>query len=121
MREPIHYSAASFAYARALLELAEERKQSLQAIGQELSDVGEIVKKNEAIRLYFADPAIGAEERGRVIERAFKGKASPLVYDFLRLLNQKGRLNMLGEIVNAYGELLDEKLGKVEVDLIVAH
>ncbi|HEY7090989.1 MAG TPA: ATP synthase F1 subunit delta [Tepidisphaeraceae bacterium] len=120
MREPTHYSAASQTYARALLELAEERKLSLQATGQELSDVRAIVQKDQAVRLYFADPAVGTEERSRVIERAFKGKVSPLVFDFLRLLNQKGRMNLLGEITDAYGELLDEKLGKVEVDLIVA-
>jgi F-type H+-transporting ATPase subunit delta len=36
------------------------------------------------------------------------------------VLNEKNRLSMLTQIADAFDALLDEKLGKVEVDLFVA-
>jgi F-type H+-transporting ATPase subunit delta len=120
MHQPTHYSPTALSYARAVLELAEERKTPLDAIRQEINAVADIVSGDSAIGQYLTDPAIGVEARSQVIARAFSGKVSPLVYDFLRLLNVKSRLAILGEIVEAYGELVDEKLGKVEVDLMVA-
>jgi F-type H+-transporting ATPase subunit delta len=119
MKEPTHYSQAAVSYARALLELADEQKQ-IEPIGQELSSLRELVETDETFRLYLADPSIGGIERWAVLKRVFDGKLSPLVLHFLGVLNDKGRLGLLAEIANAYDDLLDEKLGKVEVDLIVA-
>jgi F-type H+-transporting ATPase subunit delta len=116
-----HHSPLSGSYAQALMELAEERKLAPEAVAAELDAVRELVDHDEGIRLYFANPAVGVEERGQVIRRALGGKVSPLVLDFMLLLNQKGRLRLLTQIADAYGELLDQRLGKVEVDLIVAH
>jgi F-type H+-transporting ATPase subunit delta len=121
VREPTHYSRAAVSYAQALLELSEEQKLSLESIGQELSSLRELVDTNETFRLYLADPAMGIDERWRVLKRVFDGKLSPMVLHFLGVLNDKGRLSLLREIGNAYDDLLDAKLGKVEVDLIVAH
>jgi F-type H+-transporting ATPase subunit delta len=120
MKEPTHYSQAAVSYARALLELAEEQKK-LEPVGQELAGLRELVETNETFRLYLADPAIGTIERWAVLKRVFEGRVSPLALHFLGVLNDKGRLSRLPEIANAYDDLLDEKLGKVEVDLIVSH
>jgi F-type H+-transporting ATPase subunit delta len=43
------------------------------------------------------------------------------VLDFLLLLNSKRRLAIFQEIAAAYDDLLEDQLGKVEVDVIVAH
>jgi F-type H+-transporting ATPase subunit delta len=119
MHERTHYSPVAQSYARALLELADEQN-SAEQIGRELNDLRDVVEADEAFRLYLADPSISAEQRGGVLDRALKGKIAPLLYDFLRVLNHKGRLRLLTQIAGAYQELLDQKLGKVEVDLIVA-
>jgi len=39
----------------------------------------------------------------------------------LGVLNQHGRLGSLSQMIDAYQELLDEVLGKVEVDVTTAH
>src|SRR5262249_54365031 len=120
MTEPTHYSQAAFSYARAVMELAEEQKLSLESIGEDLAGLCDLVQKNETFRLYLADPAIGVQERWQVLKRVFSGKLSPVVLHVLGVLNEKGRLPLLREVTNAYDELLDQKLGKVEVDLIAA-
>jgi F-type H+-transporting ATPase subunit delta len=115
-----HTSPYAHAYAQSLLELANEQKQAPQ-IGEELGQLRQIVDENRTFRLFLADPAIGVWERGEVLKRVFgEGKVSPLLYNFLRVLNAHGRLRGLGEIIDAYDDLLDAQLGKIEVDVTVA-
>src|SRR5437764_1225238 len=111
------YSQLAHTYARSLLELAGDEA---EAIGQELTNLGEILQGTPSFGLYLADPGIGHTERGEMLARLFKGRASTLLFNFLGVLNNHGRLNKLTEIIGAYEELLEEKLGKVEVDLTVA-
>jgi F-type H+-transporting ATPase subunit delta len=111
------FSPVSLNYAQSLLELAGDKAEE---IGQELADLRRIVEDNNAFRLYLADPGIGQIERGEALNKIFGGRVSQLVLNFLRVLNHHRRLNIFIEIVGAYDELLDEKLGKVEVDLTVA-
>jgi F-type H+-transporting ATPase subunit delta len=120
MAQVVHYPQAAFNYANALMELAEEHHTDLAALGQELKDLRKIVDDNEAFRLYLGDPAIGVFERAAALQRIFQGKVMPLVSDLMRLLNERGRLRLLVDVAGAYDELLEEKLGKVEVDVTVA-
>jgi F-type H+-transporting ATPase subunit delta len=121
MIEPIHYSRAAVSYAKALIELADEQKLQHEAIGQELAALRDMVAKDETFRLYLADPSIATESRWALLKRALSGRVSPLVLHLLGVLNEKGRLALLREVSLAYEALLDEKLGKVQVEVIVAH
>jgi F-type H+-transporting ATPase subunit delta len=118
MKEVTHFSPTSEAYAQSLLELAGNDAVSA---GQDLDQIREIVKTNNSFRLYLADPAISEVERGETLKRIFAGKISQLLMNFIGVLNMKGRLSLLVEIADAYDHLLDEKLGKIEVDMIVSH
>jgi F-type H+-transporting ATPase subunit delta len=115
-----HKSAFAVAYASSLLELANEKQQA-EPIGQELREIRQIVAENRTFALFLADPGISETERGNVIGRVFGGgRVSPLMQNFLGVLNRKGRLGALVEIADAYDDLLDEQLGKIEVDVTVA-
>jgi F-type H+-transporting ATPase subunit delta len=112
-------SSIAVAYAASLLELANERKQA-EPIGQELSALRQIVAENPTFGLFLSDPGISTAERGEAVSRIFGGKVSPLMSNFLGVLNQKGRIGQLMQIADAYEDLLDEQLGKIEVDVTVA-
>jgi F-type H+-transporting ATPase subunit delta len=115
-----HLSPLATAYAQALLELANETK-SAGAVGEELTGLGEVMTNVPLLSNVLADPSIGHEERGRLLEATFKGRVSQLLYNFLGVLNVKGRLKELSQIIDAYDFLLDQQEGKVEVDIITAH
>jgi F-type H+-transporting ATPase subunit delta len=115
-----HHTPTVLAYATSLLELAEEQNLS-GPIGEELNQIGEILEQNPTFGLYLADPAIGHEERARMLGSIFGGKLNPLLWNFIGVANLKGRLNLLGQIITAYDDLLDEKYGKIEVDVTTAH
>ena len=106
-------------YARSLLELANER-QLADGVGSEMGALRDVMEQNPALVAYLSDPGIAASERTATIGRIFKG-ASELVRNFLGVLNEKGRLRLLPSITEAFGNLLDEQKGKVEVDVTVAH
>jgi F-type H+-transporting ATPase subunit delta len=69
----------------------------------------------------FENPTIAAERRKAV----FKGIADSLSYEahvrnFLNLLIERNRLDLLSDIVTAYQKLLDEKLGIVRAHVTSA-
>ena len=121
MAHTTHFSPTAFNYARSLLELANEGGKQAEAIAEELRDLRQIVDANPNFALYLADPAISQAERGDTIKKIFGGRVSKLVEDFLGVLNEKNRLNLITEIVGAYLHLLEDQLSKVEVDVTVAH
>jgi len=117
---PTQYSHVATAYARSLLELATEQQQA-EPIGTEMEQLKQIVDENPGFREILANPTIGVQEREQLLERIFRNQVSPLVFNTLGVMNQHGRLGLLDQMAGAYGDLLDEQLGKVEVDLTVAH
>ncbi len=115
-----HHTPTVLAYATSLLELADEQ-QLAQPIGEELDQLAEILEQNPTFALFLADPCISQEERHRVLSETFSGKINPLLWNFLGVLNLKNRLGLLGQMIAAYSDLLDEKYGKIEVDVTTAH
>ena len=114
-----HHTPTTLAYAQSLLDLAGEQNEA-EAIGEELGQIAEIVEQNPTFAAYLADPGIGHDERARTLQQTFAGKVSPLMWNFMGVLNLKRRLKEIPAIAAAYDDLLDEKLGKIEVDVTVA-
>jgi len=120
MAQTMKQSGASVQYARAMLDLANEKKQA-EAIGQEMAELGNVIEGNKSLASFLSDPGISAADRTDLLNKVFKGRVSPLVMNLMGVLNSKGRLGLLHAVTDAYQDLLDEQLGKVEVDVTVAH
>jgi F-type H+-transporting ATPase subunit delta len=120
MPQDSHQTPTAIAYADALLQLASEANVADQ-IGQELSDIRQIIADNDELAQLLADPVISAEEKGKFLHRVFDGQASKLMLNFLGLVNEKGRLSLLSAIAASYQDLLDDRQGIVEVDVTVAN
>jgi F-type H+-transporting ATPase subunit delta len=106
-------------YAKPLLQLATERNVAAQ-VGEELEQIAELVRQNKTFGLYLGDPGIGHDERNKTLHRVFDGKVSPLLTNFLGVLNHRDKLRYIGVIAKAYAELLEEQLGNIEVDVTTA-
>jgi F-type H+-transporting ATPase subunit delta len=119
MAQTTSSSPLATAYATSLLELALERNIA-EPVGQELRDIRQVIQETPQFRAVLTNPGISEQERAELIKRVFDGRVNPLLLNFLKVLNNKGRLASLAHIAEAYDDLLDEKLGKVEVDVTVA-
>jgi F-type H+-transporting ATPase subunit delta len=115
-----HHTPTVLSYAHSLLELADEKNQAAP-IGEELTQLREVLDQNPTFVLFLADPGISQDARAKVLTDTFRGKVSPLMWNFLGVLNLKNRLPLLRQIIAAYDDLLDEKFGKIEVDVTTAH
>lgn len=112
-------SPTAVAYAKSLLELANESK-SAEAVAQELDVLRQLIAENPTFRVYLDDPAIGIIERQQMLSKIFGKHLSKLVLNFLGVVNEHGRLRILQQIIDAHEDLLGEQLGKVDVDVFVA-
>ena len=106
-------------YARALLELANERQQAVP-VAEEMRGIREVVDSSPTLAAFLRDPGISETERDEMLQRIFANRVSPLVFNTMRVLNSKGRLGLLAQVAEQYQDLLDEQTGKIEVDVTVA-
>lgn len=105
--------AAAKPYARALHDLARDRGQ-VDAVGDELARVADVIAGDPEVRDFFSRPWIPATaKRAVAVELAGRLGLSPLVRDFLALVARQGRGDHLEAIAAVYRDLVDEDLGRV--------
>ena len=106
------YSAALYQSALPL-GLAD----SVQA---ELQEIASLLVKNPKLETLFASPVITREEKTGLLKQIFEGKCSPLVMNFIFVLNEHDRLGLLGATVHAYQTLNEMRKNQLQVQVITS-
>ena len=101
------------------MELAEEQKQ-LDRIVQDMELLQQIATGSKDFVLFLKSPMVKKEKKKAVIRELFQSKLSPLSLDFLMLLCEKGREDILRQMITQFFILRDEKLGIVAVNVKAA-
>ena len=105
-------------YAGALFEAAEERGE----LEEVLSDLGEFVAalhESEELRLFFYGGQIPERQKRRAIDGLTEGMKTSTT-NFLKVLVDKGREEILEEVLDRYEQLVKEHLGRIEVGVTTA-
>lgn len=104
-------------YAEALLNAAEKQGQA-DAVLEELDSlVSDIFPANPGFAVLLSSAAMGRKARAEVLEQVFSSRASELFYNFLQVLNDHERLDLLRAVLQAYRELHDQRAGRVRVQV----
>ncbi len=120
MAQNNQHSQTAVAYAKSLLELANESNQA-EAINADLEALREATESDASFAQFFRNPSISDADRLAVLTKSLSGVGgSQLLTNFLGVLGQHGRLGILADVAGAYDDLLGEQLGKIEVDVTVA-
>jgi F-type H+-transporting ATPase subunit delta len=107
-------------YARAFFEIATEGKQ-IEKYYSELNQFALIISQNKDLGNFLANPVFDQEsKKGVVVNIIGKLKLSVMTVNFLKLLVDKKRIDVLSDIVFFYRQLMDESLKKVRVNLKTA-
>lgn len=107
-------------YARALIELADEKKKTAQ-VEKDLASFAELWDASEELRDVFSNPAFGMEERKGVLDAiAKKASIDPLLLNTLRIMSDRGRLWALPDVATAFQEMAEEREGRVRVEVTTA-
>lgn len=109
-------------YAKSLYELADEAggQQAVESTLGELEDILELARSDAQFSEFLSSRVLKQKDRTTSIDAIFGGKVSDLTVRFLKVLNEKNRLSHLIPIVEALDEMVQVKLGRVEVDLYTA-
>lgn len=108
-------------YAKALLGAAEKAGQADQVVDELESLVADVLEKQPKIDAIFSSARLSHEERLPILEKAFRGKLSPTLMTFLKVVSKHGRLGALRAIARAARKQLNTARGRVEVLVETAH
>jgi len=100
-------------YAEAIYRLAEETGGQDAVLG-ELESVTEYLRSDDAAAAFFSSPLVDAKTRARVLEKAFRGRASELLSNALQVVQRKGRLDLVPAIASAFRARHDERRNIVD-------
>jgi len=117
--------AVAQVYAQSLFDLASDEGTSggqarIESTLAELEDVLELARADARFGEFLASRIVSGKDRDAALVRILEGRASPLTLNFLRLLNQKGRLAIITGVVAAYDRLVQNAFGRIEVDVYSA-
>jgi len=109
-------------YAKSLYQLADEHggQTAVENTLGELEDILEISRSDPQFSEFLSSRVLKQKDRTKSLESIFAGKVSDLTLRFLMVLNEKHRLSHLIPIVEALDVMVQQKLGRVEVDLYTA-
>lgn len=99
-------------YARALFDAAGDSLESAHA------DLGALVaslESNPEAVAFFANPTVRREEKIAVVEKLLDAaRPHPMVANLFRLLAQRDRMDLVGDIAKVFDAMFDERMGRVK-------
>ena len=113
-------SVAANRYAKALIDALYPAK--AEAGLEQLRTFEAVLNQQPQARQLLENPTVPAERRkALLIEIGQAAGFSPEIRNFIGILIERNRLEILDEIVTAYEKFLDERLGVVRATVTTAH
>lgn len=106
-------------YAKAFLGFAKESGK-LDDMVAELGEVVGVFNELPKFRLAMESPRIDMADKTAMLDKAFKGKCSTGLLNFLKLVAQRGRFDCLNSILGSTVAAHDEMAGRVKATLTTA-
>jgi F-type H+-transporting ATPase subunit delta len=105
-------------YAEALFEAARERDE-LEGVLSDLREFVDALQDSEELRLFFYGAQIPERQKRRALDGLTEGMKTSTT-NFLKVLVDNGREEILQEVLARYEELVKEHLGRIEVEVTTA-
>jgi F-type H+-transporting ATPase subunit delta len=107
-------------YAGALFELA-ERHSAHDEYMRSATLLAQVLESDRRVRQFLETPKIDTRAKQRALRQALAGLMPELFINFLLVVLAKRRQRLLPDIAHEYAALLDEKLGRLHVQVTLAH
>ena len=106
-------------YAEALLELG-ERHGERDAFTAALAELAALLESTPRARNFIETPLLDVNQKKEALRAALGGRVPPLFLNFVFVVLEKRRQRLLADIAREYVKLLDERLGRLHVDVTLA-
>jgi F-type H+-transporting ATPase subunit delta len=101
-------TSAAKRYAEAVSAIA-RTENSWERWRNDLHAVGEVLKDDQ-LRLMLESPRISAERKNAALEQTIGGLISPEASNLLKVIGQRGRFNLMSDVITWFDELADRAL-----------
>jgi F-type H+-transporting ATPase subunit delta len=102
-------------YAESLYGAAAEHDQAQQVLEELQGLVSDVFKADPKIEVFLTSVIIGRDRKADLIKTAFSTRSSETFSNFLSVLNDHDRLDLIRPILTAYRELFDQRSGRIHV------
>jgi F-type H+-transporting ATPase subunit delta len=105
-------------YAKALLKIGLQDG-NYEALGQDLNKMADLLRENKELRVVLGSVALRKPTRKAIVRKIGErlGLATTTI-EFIELLIQKKRIDLLFEITKAYRDRCDEVAGRIRTTLV---
>ena len=107
-------------YAKALLGVTEARGTTAAILAEFDALLADVLDKLPQFEATLASPRVKHEDKVQLLDRAFAGKMSAELLDFLKVVSRHGRLDCLRSMHRAAHSLHDKLRGRIEVQIRTA-
>lgn len=110
-------------YAETLLSLAERHggPAGPEAFGEAIDALAGLLQADPRMRQFLETPRVTPAEKKQVLQKALEGRSPEMFVRFVMVLTDKRRQALLPEIAAAYRDLVDERMGRVRVQVTISH
>jgi F-type H+-transporting ATPase subunit delta len=106
-------------YAEALLVLA-RKANDLEGWGAAVNGVVTAMESDTRLRNFLVAPQISADQKSKVLGKAFEAKLPKTMVRYLQKLVQNRRQMLLPQIAIEYGNLVDEATGRIHAQVTLS-
>ena len=104
-------------YAKALLGATETAGNTDLVLSEFDSLLDDVLSKLPTLEALLASPQVPHDEKVRILDRAFGGKMSPQLLNFLKVVSGHGRLDCLTTINRSAHQQYNDIRGRVEIEI----
>ena len=97
-------------YSVTLLDAAQETGVA-EETRRDLEGISATLDASEELRTFLLNRLIGINLKESAVEKLFADRVGALTMNFMRLLAQRGRANMLAQVTQACLQIIDERSG----------
>lgn len=108
-------------YAYALRAVCEENLALLETLLTEIKIINDIFDSVKETRQIFVSPAFSKEEKKELIKKLFSSKINQTTLNFLLLVIDNKRFNLLSDIQNELIKIVNNEKGIVTAELFSAY
>lgn len=112
-------STVARSYAETLFELG-ERQGRREEFTDAVDELASLLDGEPRLQAFLESPLVETAAKKGVLRRALAERVPPLFLNFLLVVLEKRRQRLLREIAREYHAILDERLGRLHVQVTLA-
>lgn len=107
-------------YAQSLVDLGKNNDLSYVAIATDLAAIQLILNRSKDLYDALTNPLVNVEDKENIIDSVFVKDVDKLIINFLKLLVERNRFNLIYDVIAKFNLLLDDVNNVARVEVVSA-